>query len=491
MRTSGEPYEPPTVVTMAATATKPEPLAPPAPRRRSAGSAWLRVCGRLANPAVVFGALWIAAEIRGLQFGIHYEALGIVACLTALLVFNGMGLNRSRWRTGTLIDLGSLFVAWATTASILLALGYVTKSTADFSRVALSTWFVLVLVLLCVLHLAVWSYFRWLRRRGVGSCSAVLAPLTPAALRLAAAFRADASFGVAAEGFFDDEKREPTGGMPWLGRLLDLPDYVRRNGIQAVYVSLEQPGVPALPRVLEGLQGSSSSIYLIPNLFSFDLLSSEWQSVGGIPVLAVGGAELGEFGGVLKRAMDAAISAAALALLSPLLLVVAVAIKVDSPGPVIFKQKRYGLNGDEITVWKFRSMSCLDNDRRHVHQAVRADRRVTSVGAWLRRTSVDELPQLWNVLRGSMSLVGPRPHAVAHNEFYREKIRGYMLRHRVRPGMTGWAQVNGLRGQTETLDKMQRRLDYDLEYVRRWTPVLDLWILLRTVPALLSNRDVY
>ena len=168
----------------------------------------------------------------------------------------------------------------------------------------------------------------------------------------------------------------------------------------------------------------------------------------------------------------------------------AVGVKLSSPGPVIFKQRRNGLDGDEIVVYKFRSMRTLDNGP-VVKQAIKDDPRITPFGAFMRRTSLDELPQFFNVLQGSMSIVGPRPHAVAHNEMYRELIKAYMVRHKVKPGITGWAQVLGLRGETETVEKMQARVEADLEYMRNWSLGLDLVIILRTIKTVFIDRNAY
>jgi putative colanic acid biosynthesis UDP-glucose lipid carrier transferase len=177
-------------------------------------------------------------------------------------------------------------------------------------------------------------------------------------------------------------------------------------------------------------------------------------------------------------------------LLLPVMIGVALAVKLTSPGPVIFRQRRYGLYGEEIIVYKFRSMTVAE-DGNLVVQACKDDPRLTPIGAFLRRSSLDELPQFFNVLQGRMSIVGPRPHAVAHNEQYRKLIKGYMLRHKVKPGITGWAQVNGMRGETETLDKMQARIQYDLDYLRSWSLWLDLWIILKTVKVVLTRENAH
>jgi putative colanic acid biosynthesis UDP-glucose lipid carrier transferase len=209
-----------------------------------------------------------------------------------------------------------------------------------------------------------------------------------------------------------------------------------------------------------------------------------------MPVIAICETPFMGLNSMIKRTSDIVLSSVILLLLAPLMLAIALAVKMSSPGPVIFRQRRYGLYGDEIIVYKFRSMKVMENDN-NVVQARRGDERVTPIGGFLRRTSLDELPQFINVLQGRMSIVGPRPHAVAHNEQYRKLIKGYMLRHKVKPGITGWAQVNGLRGETATLDKMEARIQYDLDYLRNWSLWLDLWIVLKTVKVVLTRENAF
>jgi putative colanic acid biosynthesis UDP-glucose lipid carrier transferase len=193
---------------------------------------------------------------------------------------------------------------------------------------------------------------------------------------------------------------------------------------------------------------------------------------------------------VAKRLLDITLAAALLVTLTPIMLTVALLVRCTSPGPVLFKQRRYGLNGEQIMVRKFRTMTVIE-DGPSIVQAAKADARLTSVGGSLRRYSLDELPQLFDVLQGTMSLVGPRPHAVAHNELYRKLIKGYMVRHKVLPGITGWAQINGLRGETKTVDEMETRVLYDLEYLRRWSIKLDLKILAKTALRMLNDAKAY
>jgi putative colanic acid biosynthesis UDP-glucose lipid carrier transferase len=225
-------------------------------------------------------------------------------------------------------------------------------------------------------------------------------------------------------------------------------------------------------------------------MFVTDLIQGRIDSVSGMPVVGVCDTPLGGVDGLVKRCSDVVLSLLIVALISPLLLLLAVLVKLNSPGPVIFKQRRYGLNGEEIIVYKFRTMTVIE-DGDAIQQCTKDDKRVTRLGAFMRRTSLDELPQFINVLQGRMSIVGPRPHAVAHNEMYRKLIKGYMQRHKVSPGITGWAQVNGLRGETLTLDKMKARIDYDLEYLRNWSLRLDLFIIAKTVWVVLQRKNAY
>ena len=193
---------------------------------------------------------------------------------------------------------------------------------------------------------------------------------------------------------------------------------------------------------------------------------------------------------IVKRISDLVLASGILLMLLPVMMVIALCVKLTSPGPIIFKQRRYGLDGEEIVVYKFRSMTVME-DGGKVTQATKGDMRLTKIGGFLRSSSLDELPQFFNVLQGRMSIVGPRPHAVAHNELYRKQIKGYMLRHKVKPGITGWAQVNGLRGETETLDKMKARIEFDLEYLRRWSLMFDLWIIFQTVRMVIKRDNAY
>jgi len=228
----------------------------------------------------------------------------------------------------------------------------------------------------------------------------------------------------------------------------------------------------------------------VPDVFAFDLLNARMTDLKGLPTISIYDTPMVGGHKLVKRLQDIILGSAILLLISPVLLVIACAIKFTSKGDVLFKQDRYGIDGKKIKVWKFRSMTVADNAN-VVVQAKKNDSRITPLGAFLRRTSLDELPQFFNVLQGSMSIVGPRPHAVAHNEEYRKLIQGYMLRHKMKPGITGWAQVNGWRGETDTLEKMQKRIEYDLDYIHSWSLYWDLKIVFLTIFKGFINKNAY
>jgi putative colanic acid biosynthesis UDP-glucose lipid carrier transferase len=247
---------------------------------------------------------------------------------------------------------------------------------------------------------------------------------------------------------------------------------------------------PRITELLQSLKDSTASVYFVPDLTMCDLVQPRFDLVNGIPVVAVCESPFYGGRGIAKRVSDITISAVAIALLSPVMLAISAAIRLTSPGPVVFRQKRYGLDGKEIVVYKFRSMTVTEDGHKDYQQVTRNDARVTSVGAFIRAASLDELPQLFNVLEGTMSIVGPRPHAVAVNEQYRRLIPGYMLRHKVKPGITGWAQVNGFRGGDD-IGSMRARIEHDLEYLQHWSLTLDLMIILKTAMVVWNDKHAY
>jgi putative colanic acid biosynthesis UDP-glucose lipid carrier transferase len=329
--------------------------------------------------------------------------------------------------------------------------------------------------------------------RAASNRSAVFAGYNDVSTALAERLSVDPTLCIEARGFFDDRSSARLGlesETNIKGKLSELAAFVQTNQIDIIFVSLPLRHVKRVMDLLDDLRDTTASIYYIPDIFVFDLIQARFTEIHGMPVVAMCETPFYGYRGITKRLLDVGISFLALLLLSPILIAVALAVKFTSPGPVIFKQRRYGLDGREIAVYKFRSMKVTE-DGAKITQASRSDNRFTSVGGFLRRSSIDELPQLFNVLQGKMSLVGPRPHAVAHNEQYRKLIKGYMIRHKVLPGITGLAQVSGCRGETSKLEDMEERVKYDLEYLRHWTPLLDIKILFLTAIKIFRDDKAY
>ena len=283
--------------------------------------------------------------------------------------------------------------------------------------------------------------------------------------------------------YFDDRDLNRFGYLSksqLRGNIEQLVQLVKNDEIDEVYIALPMVAKKRIQTILKLLSDTTVETYIVPDLYTYDLNVSQIRTIGNVQTFSVFSSPFEGMGGILKRIEDIIISMIIILLISPILVIVAIGVKRSSPGPVLFKQDRYGLGGKKIRVWKFRSMGVMENDT-VVTQAIKNDPRVTKFGAFIRRTSLDELPQFFNVLQGSMSIVGPRPHAVAHNEEYRVLVNKYMLRHKVKPGITGLAQIKGFRGETDTLDKMEMRIKYDLQYIQNWTLSKDLKIILLTV----------
>jgi putative colanic acid biosynthesis UDP-glucose lipid carrier transferase len=303
--------------------------------------------------------------------------------------------------------------------------------------------------------------------------------------------------GMKVAGWFDD--RDPHGirspEIPAdmvLGDLEELVAQAKDGKFDRVYLAFPLAATERVKTLIQRLADTTVSVYIVPDFFTFNLLNSRILNLGQFTAISVFELPYNETDWYIKRAFDIFFSLGFLLFAGIPMLIIAALVKITSPGPAIFKQKRYGIDGRAIEVWKFRSMRVMDNGAK-VEQAKKGDSRITPLGAFLRKSSLDEFPQFINVLQGTMSVVGPRPHAIAHNEEYRSKIHGYMLRHKVKPGITGWAQVNGWRGETETLDKMERRIDFDLDYIRKWSLWMDVKICAMTFwqLAFKPSRNAY
>ena len=384
---------------------------------------------------------------------------------------------------------GRVALEWTAVAALMLTLGFLLHLDHLYPRAAVGAWLIGTPLALLVFDL-------YLAHRVAGAMPAkgryIIVGTTAVGVELAR--RSAQRIGIGKFlGYFDCRSLErlpqSTHGQ-LVGNYEEIVAFVKKHAVNAIYITLPMTKTPRIERLLRDLRDTAASVYFVPDIFAFDLVQARCVEMSGIPLLSICDTPLHGTKALGKRICDIVLSAAGLLLLSPLLLLIAMAVKLASPGPVLFKQRRYGLNGQQILIYKFRTMTVCE-DGAVVTQARKNDQRVTRIGGFLRRTSLDELPQLLNVLSGQMSLVGPRPHAVAHNEEYRKLIDGYMIRHVVTPGITGWAQVNGLRGETATVDQMRARVEYDLEYLRDWSLGLDFRILLRTFVSVAQGRNAY
>lgn len=396
-------------------------------------------------------------------------------------------------------QIGRMTAGWAIVMMALLALAFITKTTDSFSRGWAIIWFFAVLAGLLVLRIfLVVQIARW-RERGDLRQNIIVVGAGEYGQRLIRELLASETNAVTILGVFDRRKTripEDIEGVPVLGGIPELLGYVRQHRVDEIIVALPWRSGGDLMELVQSLKSAAANVKWCPETIAFQLPVRSLSNVAGVPMLNIFERPITGRNLILKTIEDRVGALIMLVVLAPLLLLIAVAIRLESRGPALFRQKRYGFNNEEFTVYKFRSMRMevsepSDTPGAKVTQATRDDPRVTTLGRFLRKTSLDELPQLINVLRGEMSLVGPRPHAVAHNEQFGALIDEYFARHRVKPGITGWAQINGLRGETDTPEKMRRRVEYDLHYIDNWSILFDIRILLLTLFVGFINKNAY
>ncbi|MBA4261370.1 MAG: undecaprenyl-phosphate glucose phosphotransferase [Comamonadaceae bacterium] len=435
---------------------------------------------------VAVSGLWICAYF--IDGGIYPEYF-LLAVLVFAMTFPGA--SRLSMAPGALLL--DVVRSWALLFTLLLAAGLTTGYLRLFPDDLVLSWVIAVPLVDAAAWFVLQRAAPWLVSLHGPSERALVVGMNTQGLELATNLKAAALAHIDVVGFVDDRSAERLGAdgrFSLLGRFDQLPGLITRHRINQIYISLPMASQPRILKILEDLKDTTVSIYFVPDMFVTDLIQSKPTVLCGTPVIAVCETPFQGLNGLLKRSSDIVLSLLILVCLTPILLAIAIAVKLGSPGPVIFKQRRYGQDGQEILVYKFRSMTVAE-DGPNIQQAQRGDKRITRLGAILRKTSLDELPQFINVLQGRMSIVGPRPHAVAHNELYRKLIKGYMVRHKVKPGITGWAQVNGFRGETDTLEKMQGRIDHDLDYLRNWSLKLDMLIVYKTIRLVFKDSKAY
>ena len=421
------------------------------------------------------------------------EPIDRPALTLCVLMFALTFPGRNRFRDNLIAAGVDILSSWVTLVGLLALCGYATRSLQFFKSDVLIVWLIATPVLQWI---AVWLGMLVVRRLSASPSakrSAVVVGAGALGVKVARALAEGAELGVDFIGYFDDrgdDRVHHDSNSKRLGNLKDVAAYVTEHSVREVYITLPLGSQPRIVELLEDIQGTTASLFFVPDVFGISIIQGRLQDMNGVPVVGICETPFTGTNELMKRISDIVLGSIILVLISPILAAIAIGVKLSSPGPAIFRQRRNGLDGSEIVVYKFRSMTAQDNGP-VVRQATKHDARITPFGAFIRRTSLDELPQFVNVLQGRMSIVGPRPHAVAHNEQYRQLIKAYMVRHKVKPGITGWAQVNGHRGETDTIEKMQARVEYDLEYLRNWSLGLDLQIIVRTIRLVFFDRQAY
>ncbi len=464
------------------------------------------------SPVVLAGAVRLMETVVILSLGLGIYMLyvwpiygfywvtniGMVALAAlSLITFEAMGLYDVSIIRTIPSQAGRLIVAWTMVFLIAFATAFFLKAGGEFSRVWLSAWYVSGLFLLFPLRVALsgmvsrWSRSGRLQRR------ATIVGGGESAQKLVASLAMQGDTDVSICGFFDDRTDDRSlteiGGIPKLGTVDDLVQFARQTRVDLVIVTLPISAEARVLDMVRKLWVLPVDIRLSAHTAKLRFRPRAYSYVGNVPVLDIFDRPIADWDLVLKWLFDKVVGTLALIGLLPLFIVTAIAIKLDSRGPIFFRQKRYGFNNELIEVYKFRSMYVDQSDATASKLVSKGDPRVTPVGRFIRKTSIDELPQLINVVfKGNLSLVGPRPHAVhakAANQLYNDVVDGYFARHKVKPGITGWAQINGWRGETDTPEKIQQRVEHDLFYIENWSVLFDLYILARTPTSLLTHTE--
>ncbi|MDI3325959.1 undecaprenyl-phosphate glucose phosphotransferase [Pontibacterium granulatum] len=460
-----------------------------------------RVTAKGASGGITFWVQWGAALssllllLIGLTvlktdgFDAQYRMLAVLLPLAAVPVYTLMRVYQRG--VGYFAGATRVLVAWSVLLALLVAVAFVTKTSESFSREVFLQWAALGAIAQLISYVIIHNINERLYSRHRAKRVAAIIGTNSSALSLAEKITRER--GEPLRGFIsmgDDADEVKASGYTTIGTVSSLRSLVANHSITRLYIALPLSEAKQIEGLYIDLLDISVDVVWVPDFADLVLLNHSVSEIAGMPAIHLNESPLTAYPAAIavKSILDKAIALMALVVLSPLMLGVALAIKLTSRGPVIFKQLRHGCNGAIIEVWKFRSMRVHDDA--DVKQASRGDSRITPVGRFIRRSSIDELPQLINVLQGRMSLVGPRPHAVQHNDYYSDKIHAYMARHRIKPGITGLAQISGCRGETETIDKMEQRVELDLAYINRWSVWLDIKILVKTPMSLLS-KDIY
>ncbi|HBQ5893139.1 TPA: undecaprenyl-phosphate glucose phosphotransferase, partial [Klebsiella variicola subsp. variicola] len=454
-----------------------------------ANASLISMVQRFSDIVLIFTSLYAICLLNNVQFEIKYLLFSLIVLVIFQMVGGITDFYRS-WR-GVKISAELKLILKNWSLSYVLALGIISLiHDFDLNITVAVIWYIIVSIGFVLCRTLIRLGAGMLRRLGYNTRRVAVVGSLPAGINLLKGFAEEPWMGFIVLGYYNSEVLTNVVDINYCGNLDELIVDARNGKIDRIYIAMNMQEEAKIKNIVQQLTDTTCSVLLIPDIFTFNILQARTEEINGVPVVPLFDTPLSGINMIFKRLEDIIVSSIILVLISPVLLVISIAVKFSSPGPVLFRQIRYGMDGKPIRVWKFRSMRVMENDN-IVVQAKKNDVRVTKVGKFLRSTSLDELPQFFNVWCGQMSVVGPRPHAVAHNEQYRALIQGYMLRHKVKPGITGLAQINGWRGETDTLEKMEKRIEYDLLYIRSWSIWLDLKIIFLTVFKGFINKAAY
>lgn len=450
-------------------------------------------------------ALCIVGALNSIASNSEFWLTGLLGCLIHQILSEFTEIYRS-WRSETLwAEAKQVATSWFVAFTFVFLLGiYWPLASEIFTWPKFAQWFILSLCFLNSWRVVVRSILRLMRIYGFNTRKAAVVGTGTLARQVAERLESSSWTGYRFLGFFDDRKGHHQGKIDCcrrdpclmncesnlMGGFDNLVEMAESGKLDCIYIALPMRSEKRIRELVDRLSNSTASVYVVPDLFVFELLYARTVNLNGLPAIGVVGEPMRDLNSWLKRLEDIVVASVILALICIPMLIIALVIKSTSRGPVIFKQNRYGMDGKSIEVWKFRSMTVTENGD-DFKQATKNDSRITKVGGFLRKTSLDELPQFINVLQGTMSVVGPRPHAIKHNEEFRPLIKSYMRRHKIRPGITGWAQVNGWRGETDCLEKMQKRIEFDLQYIHNWSVWWDLSIIIKTIFSGFVGKNAY
>jgi putative colanic acid biosynthesis UDP-glucose lipid carrier transferase len=442
---------------------------------------------RLLDAVIICGGLLAMHHLYATRRLDSYLLLGTLSALTFTVMSSLSNMYRSHRLEKRIQESLEIFKNWSLSFAMMLVLGFALKLTEHYSRLLVGTWFICTPGVMILCRLLIRGFAVRLRRNGYNSRSVAIIGDGPRTEETKKKILAMPSLGLKVKGLYSPSSE--TTAMHQ-GTLEDLVKKSKDGEIDLVYICLEVSNQNLIKTIIDSFSDTTSSLYLVPDRFTSHLLRNRWYNLGGTPILSIQANPFYGVNGVLKRCEDLVLACGVLCVASIPMLIIAAMIKSTSRGPILYKQRRYGIGGNEIYIWKFRTMTVCESDE-EFSPTIKNDPRVTPIGRFLRRHSLDELPQFFNVLQGRMSVIGPRPHAVKQNEEYRRQIKGYMIRYQVKPGISGWAQVNGWRGETDNVDKMKRRVEYDLDYIDNWSLGLDLKIFFMSVFKGFSGQNAY